>query len=475
MNPETRSIKKYSFKKPDLTRLWELGNQVANPKKFRDRYGRLLDLIRVKVDDGILETLVQFYDPTYHCFNFPDYQLVTTLKEYSYWFNLPVSKEVPVNGLEPAPKEATIAKALHLKPSDIVQPHFTIKNNFQGLTAKFLYRKASDFAKAKKTDAFETVLALLIYGLFLFPNMDSFVDINAIKIFLTNNPIPTLFADTYHSIHHRQRQKGGTIVCCAPLLYKWFASHLPKAVFSKTDTGKASWSERLMPLTSADIVWAHPAADTEEIIGSCGEFENVPLIGTSGGITYNPTLAMRQYEYPMKGKPDSISLSGEFYLNSEVHTDLRMRFVQAWYTVLKFDGIQLGKKQSFAHESYTQWVIDRATTFGMPYTIQRYLTSTNSEVPLPLLPKTKEEYQERLHASNREKSVLERMLRKKEQDYEVVMDLLEKKNRESHQRGIEIAPLEAIIKEIDAILDRIPGNKKRRMDLFVEPDPDFEE
>jgi hypothetical protein len=58
MNPEIRSIKKYSFNRPDLTRLRELGNQIANPKKFRDRYGRLLDLIRVRVDDGILETLV---------------------------------------------------------------------------------------------------------------------------------------------------------------------------------------------------------------------------------------------------------------------------------------------------------------------------------------------------------------------------------------------------------------------------------
>jgi len=65
------------------------------------------------------------------------------------------------------------------------------------------YQKASDFAKAKKTNTFESVLALLIYGLFLFPNMDNFIDLNAIKIFLTKNPVLTLLADTYHSI-----QKG---------------------------------------------------------------------------------------------------------------------------------------------------------------------------------------------------------------------------------------------------------------------------
>jgi hypothetical protein len=277
MNPQLRYTRRYSFKKLDLIRLRELGDQVANPKRFRDRYGRLLDLIKVKEDDGILETLVQFYDPTYHCFTFPDYQLVPTLEEYSYWIGLPVSKEIPFTGLEPAPKAAAIVKALHLKPSDIALPHFTIKNGFQGLTAKFLYQKASDFAKTRKTVAFESILALLIYGLFLFPNMDNFVDINAIKIFLTNNPVPTLLADAYHSIHYRHRQEGGAIVCCAPLLYKWFASHLPRSVFSRTNTGKASWSKSLMPVTPADIVWAHPALTLKESSVVVGNLKMYPL------------------------------------------------------------------------------------------------------------------------------------------------------------------------------------------------------
>ena len=254
---------------------------------------------------------------------FPDYQLVPTLQEYSYWVGLPVSEGEPFNGLELVPKPATIAAALYLKPSDIVHPHFTIKNNFQGLTAKFHYQKASDFAKAKKTDAFESVLALLIYGLLLLPNMDNFIDLNVIKMFLTKNPVPNLLADTYHSIHYRNSKKDGMIVCCTPLLYRWFASHLPKSVFAKANTGKASWSQRIMPLTPADIVWVHAGTNSEGIIGSCGEFESVPLIGTCGGITYNPTLVMHQYGYPMKGRPDSLSLSNEFYLNSEDHANMR--------------------------------------------------------------------------------------------------------------------------------------------------------
>jgi hypothetical protein len=59
------------------------------------------------------------------------------------------------------------------------------------------------------------------------------------------------------------------------------------------------------------------------------------------------------------------------------------------------------------------------------------------------------------------------MLRKKEQDYEIVMGMLETKTWESEQRRLEIARLEAIIKEKDAALDRVPGQKKKRSAFFA--------
>lgn len=63
--------------------------------------------------------------------------------------------------------------------------------------------KARYFASMKSMDAFEAIPSLLIYGMFLFPNVDNFADINAIKIFFIGNPVPTLLADTYRSIHLR--------------------------------------------------------------------------------------------------------------------------------------------------------------------------------------------------------------------------------------------------------------------------------
>ena len=124
---------------------------------------------------------------------------------------------------------------------------------------------------------------------------------NAIRIFSTLNPIPTLLGDTYFSLHMRNAKGGGTIVCCLPLLYKWFISHLPQTLAFKENKGCLRWSTRLMSLTNDDISWYNRVYDGVQIIDSCGEFSNVPLLGTCGGINYNPILARRHLGFPPKG------------------------------------------------------------------------------------------------------------------------------------------------------------------------------
>ena len=115
--------------------------------------------------------------------------------------------------------------------------------------------KASTLVSVKDMVAFETILALLIYGLVLFPNMEGVVDVHAIWIFLIGNPVPTLLGDAYHSIHHRTSKGGGEIVCYAPLLYKWFISHLPKSPAFWDLKDGLLWSQKIMSLTHSDIDW----------------------------------------------------------------------------------------------------------------------------------------------------------------------------------------------------------------------------
>lgn len=92
----------------------------------------------------------------------------------------------------------------------------------------FLVQEANVKADKKDWKAFNAILACCIYGIMLFPNERKFVDMNAIFICIQKNLVPTLLGDLYHFMHSRSgKGKGGVVFCCAPLLYRWFASHLP--------------------------------------------------------------------------------------------------------------------------------------------------------------------------------------------------------------------------------------------------------
>lgn len=101
------------------------------------------------------------------------------------------------------------------------------KGGTHGFTLKFLVEKAIAFTDVRSWVTFNVVFSLLIYGIMLFPSMEHFVDLASIHIFMSKNLVPTLFADTYYSIHKRTQKKKDTIVCCVPMLYMWFILHLP--------------------------------------------------------------------------------------------------------------------------------------------------------------------------------------------------------------------------------------------------------
>ena len=83
--------------------------------------------------------------------------------------------------------------------------------------------------------AFEDILALLIYCLVLFPNPDSFIDVNAVKIFLSRNHVLTLLGDILHALYTRTVRRRGTLMYCMSLLARWFISHLPKSVLKNEE------------------------------------------------------------------------------------------------------------------------------------------------------------------------------------------------------------------------------------------------
>ena len=151
-------------------------------------------------------------------------------------------------------------------------------------------------------------MALLIYGLVLFPNPDSFIDVKAIKIFLSRNPVPTFLGDILHTLHTRTIKRRGILMCYMTLLSRWFISYLPKSIL-KNEEG-LGWSQRIMALAHMDILWCSRAMENTAIIDRYGEYPNVLLLGIRGGITYNHCLALRQFGHARRDGPHELLIEG---------------------------------------------------------------------------------------------------------------------------------------------------------------------
>lgn len=207
-----------------------------------------------------------------------------------------IKNRVPFVCTKELHKSYILVEALHLEKKE-VELNLKLKGGIHGFTSKFLVDKATNFADAGSWMAFNVVLPLLIYGIILFPNIEYFMDLAAIHIFLTKNLVPTILVDTYYSIHVRTQKKKGTIVCYIPLLYRWFTSHQPNKGPFIENKDNLKWSQRIMSLNAGDIFWYSRSYDNVKLILNCGDFPNVPLIGTKGGINYNPNSTLHQLGY----------------------------------------------------------------------------------------------------------------------------------------------------------------------------------
>ncbi|XP_058784516.1 uncharacterized protein LOC131659327 [Vicia villosa] len=361
----TRRTHTYTFHLEGMVQLGQLGELVTghNETVFSDSYGNILSLLYSRVDEWTLSTLLQFYDPDIRCLTFSDYQLAPTLEEYSHLLNIKVRRKVPFVCVPKKPRLDYIANALYLSLGD-VHDNWKKNGDTHGFYMSFLIEKAQEFANKEMWEAFNALLAALIYGIVMFPNIHKFVDLAAICLFMGKNPVPTLLAGTYYSIHSRHGKRG-VVRSCFPLLYNWFKSHLPASGQFITSTQK--WSQRVMGLTANDIVWYQLRTCIFEVIIRCGNFGNVPLIGTRGCINYNPVLALRQLGYTMKSGPLDKEIHQSVYFEKGTDPVALEEIRKAWNNIHIGDKSTLGAKNDIAMEPYTDWVKERVKKLLLPF------------------------------------------------------------------------------------------------------------
>ena len=74
-----------------------------------------------------------------------------------------------------------------------------LKGGIHVYNLKFLMDKATTFVVARRWNAFNVILALLLYGIVF--NIKDFMNLDFIRIFMSGNHVPTRLVDTlFHSL-----------------------------------------------------------------------------------------------------------------------------------------------------------------------------------------------------------------------------------------------------------------------------------
>ncbi|XP_050909129.1 uncharacterized protein LOC127122897 [Lathyrus oleraceus] len=323
-------------------------------------------------------------------------------------------------------------------------------------------------------------MALLIFGLVLFLNMEKLIDATAISVFWVvkvknEDPVPALLADVYHNLHLRFEKKGGLMLCCIPLLYQWFISHVFKEVDTIEKMDGYEWSQKLVGLTENTIIWYPHGLNVGDTITSCGEFPNVPLIGSKGCINYNPILVVRQLGYLITYKPDDQLLEGFVFHDMEDLVMLR-RVIRAWEKV-RFRGQDKGKGVIGDREPYYQWVTRRSQEINLPFILDPP-TQPPPPKPIPVSMEEVEALRATIARLGRENEELQTSLQQVSNERnEIVWELERKKahleateekvDKEEHKRkkvkvGMEQADhcLETIKEQLRQVKKECQKNKR---------------
>ncbi|CAJ2672996.1 unnamed protein product [Trifolium pratense] len=131
MAPDKRLPIGFKVKIPNVEELQKLSGRMSTLAEgnFRYHYGRLLDLLQVRVNENALTTLAQFYDPPLRCFTFQDFQLAPTLEEFAKILGFDLRESKPYLNLGEEPTMDDLAKALDLGVEEVTSWLVKTKDN----------------------------------------------------------------------------------------------------------------------------------------------------------------------------------------------------------------------------------------------------------------------------------------------------------------------------------------------------------
>ncbi|KAL5138268.1 hypothetical protein HKD37_10G028484 [Glycine soja] len=396
-NQNEKRFYQVKIKGLDVTSLKELGWLMGPLQRqaFRKVYGKILDFTAAEVFTEAVVSLAQYYDQPLRCFTFGDFQIVPTVEEFEEILGCLLGGRKPYLFSGFLPSLSKIAAVVRDSARELDRMKQT-RNGIVGLPRKYLEGKARNMASQEEWVPFTDILALLIFGVVLFPNMDGSVDLAAIDAFLAyhhskESPVVAILADLFDTFDRRCEKNSARIVCCLPALCVWLVLHLfqpdirhpcpLQSYRSCVEKRRIDWDQHLAGIGGNTINWFPRWKEGKEgVLFSCGDYPNVPLIGTRGCINYNPALAIRQLGYPMRGAPTEESLS-PFLVRDFGAQSLKVvqRVHKAWKSPLRKDKELRGIRNGIIG-GYHEWL--RVHTRGLEWLSKlKVINEENFEAP----------------------------------------------------------------------------------------------
>ncbi|KAH1233360.1 hypothetical protein GmHk_09G025822 [Glycine max] len=343
-------------------------------------------MVEVSTED--IASFTQYYDQSLRCFTFGDFQLSPMVEEFEEILGCPLGGRRPY-------LFSGISKIVQISAQEL-DHRKQVENGVVGIPRKCLEAKARILAGKGEWAPFIDILALLIFGGVLFPNVDGLVDLAVIDAFLAYHDhkeslVVAMLVDLYDTFNRRCEKSSTRIVCCTPALYVWLVSHLFRQEVrhacpleshrSCTEKRGENWDQLLANKEGVSINWFPRWKEGKSgVLISCGEFPNDPLMGTMGCISYNPALAIRQLGYPMRGAPLEEELAhviSRGFIKTNVETLQKVR--KAWEVVQKKDK-ELRGNNNGPIGGYRKWL--KAHVQGLDW-LPSLRTAKSEEVEAP--------------------------------------------------------------------------------------------
>ncbi|KAL5194181.1 hypothetical protein HKD37_20G056302 [Glycine soja] len=351
-NKNGKRLYQVKIKGLDVTNLKELGRLMGPLQRqaFRKVYGKILDLIAAEVFTEAVVSLTQYYDQLLRCFTFGDFQIVPTAEEFEEILGCPLGGRKPYlfSGFLPSlSKIATVVGDLARELDRMKQT----RNGVVGLPRKNLEGKARDMARQEEWVPFADILALLIFGVVLFPNVDGLVDLAAIDAFLAyhhskESPVVAILVREEQRTNRLLLTRSFCVVGFTPIPTR----HKTPVSASKLSLVRRKEKSRLGPILGWD------RRRHNQLVSS--------MEGRKGG----SSLLMwgLPKRYPMRGAPTEESLSPFLVRDFGAQTlKVVQRVHKVWKSPLKKDkelrGIRNGIIGEFIHEEKSVPSYERKT------------------------------------------------------------------------------------------------------------------